>query len=81
MNAKLKRTKTSVTPVLLKHGEVANLLGISEQHLSRLNAAGRIPAPLKLGKSTRWSRKELEEWITAGGPPKAEWEQLKENLQ
>jgi predicted DNA-binding transcriptional regulator AlpA len=36
--------------------------------LYKLNAAGRMPTPVRLGSLMRWRRKEIMEWIDAGCP-------------
>ncbi len=77
MSSKTRKKENSITPVLLNYTEAAKLLRVSEQHLLRLNEAGKIPAPLRLGKSVRWSKKELEDWVDAGGPGREEWERIK----
>jgi excisionase family DNA binding protein len=43
--------------------EAAALLGISTRHLHALVSAGRLPKPVKLGKSARWNREALEAWL------------------
>ena len=53
--------------------EVAKLLQISQRHLW-LNASGRVPRPLRLGKSTLWNLAELRSWMDAGSPDRATWE-------
>ena len=42
----------------------------------RDNAAGRIPAPVKLGGRTLWRRKELLRWVKAGCPDRGAWDAL-----
>jgi hypothetical protein len=39
-----------------------------------MHAGGLIPAPRHIGRSTRWSRRELVDWIDAGCPPRSEWQ-------
>ncbi len=57
--------------------KAAALLGISQRHLWSLNSRGRLPAPVRLGRSVRWNRAELVEWLEAGCPSRHHWEQLK----
>jgi predicted DNA-binding transcriptional regulator AlpA len=40
--------------------EVADYFGLSRGSVWRHTAAGILPAPIKLGHSTRWVRSELE---------------------
>jgi excisionase family DNA binding protein len=53
---------------LLSVRAVAALLDCSTRHVYRLSDAGRMPPPRKLGSLVRWSRQEIEEWITDGCP-------------
>lgn len=56
---------------------MAELLGVSERHIWGLNASGRLPAPIRLGRSVRWNRDEIVAWVGAGGPPRDRWERMK----
>lgn len=58
--------------------EVAALLAISPRHLWQLDKLGRVPRPIRLGRSVRWHRRELEAWLAAGGPPRDQWEVIKQ---
>ncbi len=55
-------------PRLLAVGEVARLLSISIRATWKFVAAGRLPAPVRLGRSVRWRAAELDAWISAGCP-------------
>lgn len=55
-------------PLLLRVGEVAQLLGISERSVWRMQSAGRLPAAVRLAGSIRWRRVEIEAWVDAGCP-------------
>ena len=67
----------AVEPLLLPADEAARLLGISRGHLYKLHASGRLPEPVRLGRAVRWSRRELEDWLAAGAPSRAQWEVAK----
>lgn len=47
--------------------------GVSRSAWYKLVASGKAPRPVKLGRSTRWRRAELEAWIRAGCPPWNTW--------
>jgi len=57
------------TAALLDVTEVAALLHCSGRHVYRLADSGKMPRPVKLGQLVRWSRTQLERWITDGCPP------------
>jgi excisionase family DNA binding protein len=69
-------TTQSPEVLLVPDTVAAALLGISRASLHRLRAAGRMPVPLKLGKSCRWRRDELERWVAAGAPTLAMWREI-----
>ena len=47
---------------------VAEMLGCSTRHVYRLSDAGRMPAPVHLGRLVRWSTSAIQEWIDQGCP-------------
>ena len=63
-------------PLLLTLKQVAELLSVSERHVHKLNSSGRLPRPVRLGRSVRWRRVELESWVEAGSPDRARWETI-----
>lgn len=66
--------------LLINTEELAELLNISRKHVLRMRSAGKLPQPIKLGKSCRWSIKEIEAWIAADCPPLPKWLPIKESL-
>lgn len=59
--------------------EVAELLCISRAHVFRLQRGGKLPAPVRFGRSVRWPRAELQAWLRAGAPDRNEWEAKRES--
>jgi excisionase family DNA binding protein len=60
--------------LVLTAEEVAELLCISRAHVFRLQRGGKLPAPVRFGRSVRWARAELEAWLRAGAPSREEWD-------
>ncbi|MCC7291373.1 MAG: helix-turn-helix domain-containing protein [Phycisphaerales bacterium] len=58
---------------LLTVRDVAGVLRISSRQVQKLRASGRIPAPVKLARSTRWRADEIQAWVQAGCPAADEW--------
>ena len=54
--------------LLIQAEELAALLNVSERTLWRLLSAGKIPEPVRLGRSTRWRLDEVRQWINDGCP-------------
>ncbi|MCC5831107.1 MAG: helix-turn-helix domain-containing protein [Phycisphaeraceae bacterium] len=57
-----------VLPAMLTIDQVARLLNCSTRTVYRLNDAGRMPRPVRLGSLVRWNRSEIEQWIADGCP-------------
>jgi len=53
---------------LMTIDEVARLLNCSTRTVYRLNDAGRVPRPVRLGSLLRWNRRVIEQWIADGCP-------------
>ena len=53
---------------LLDVRRVAELLACSARTVYRLADGGLMPRPRRLGSLVRWSRAEIDDWITAGCP-------------
>ena len=78
MTSKKKKQQQEKNAVVRKDGEnetalldvkeASRLCSISAPMLYKLNAAGNLPAPIKIGKLMRWRRKEILKWINAGCP-------------
>jgi len=57
-----------IAPELLDVHAVADMLSVPLGRVYQFAYVGTIPAPLKLGRLMRWSRRELLRWIDAGCP-------------
>lgn len=53
--------------------DAAKLCGIGRSTWLRLHAAGKTPAPVRLGRSVRWRTAELRAWLIAGCPSRVRW--------
>ncbi|MGD9721815.1 MAG: helix-turn-helix transcriptional regulator [Pirellulales bacterium] len=61
-------------PLLLTAKQAASACGKSLRTWRTWDAAGRIPRPVRIGRSTLWRADELRRWVLAGCPRRAEWE-------
>jgi excisionase family DNA binding protein len=55
-------------PLLISVEAVADLLGISPRSVWRRLSSGEMIEPIKIGKSVRWRRQEVIDWVEAGCP-------------
>jgi predicted DNA-binding transcriptional regulator AlpA len=65
-------------PLAVDAVEAARLCGIGRSLWLGLHSAGRVPAPIRLGRRVLWRREELAAWIEAGCPGRARWEAMTE---
>jgi predicted DNA-binding transcriptional regulator AlpA len=72
-------TGSAVEPLLIPAGVAGPLCGRSEASWWRDHAAGRVPAPVKLGGRTPWRVEELRRWVESGCPDRRAWEALKKS--
>jgi excisionase family DNA binding protein len=68
-NIEFKRAVTQ--PLLIDSRQVGELLNLSTRTVWRLLSAGKLPQPVRIGRSVRWSRSDLETWIANGCPETA----------
>ena len=65
-------------PLLLRAPQAAVLLSTSVRTWRTLNATGKIPRAIRLGRSTYWRPEELKAWVAAGCPDRVSWEMLQQ---
>ena len=54
--------------------ELAALWRVHPRTIKQLKAAGKLPAPIKIGPQTlRWRAAEIHDWLVAGCPDPADW--------
>ena len=64
-----------INPELLKIEQSAALCSMSRSDFYGKLSAGIIgPEPIRLGRSIRFSRIALMDWIAAGCPPRSQWQ-------
>jgi len=52
--------------------DVAEMLQVAVRTVRRLRSTGKLPQPVTIGRSVRWRREDLEEWIAEGCPAKGQ---------
>ena len=59
--------------LLLNTKDSAALCGVTIKRWRTWNALGKIPSPLRVGKSLFWKRDELLCWVDEGCPTRKHW--------
>ena len=59
--------------------QVAKRLGISVRTIWRLDAAGKLPEPIRISGSVRWRSVEITAWIEGGCPDRDSWNRHPKN--
>jgi predicted DNA-binding transcriptional regulator AlpA len=57
--------------------DAAALCGVSRATWLRQHSAGRVPAPVRIGRRTLWRLDELRAWIDAGCPDRDTWQTIR----
>jgi predicted DNA-binding transcriptional regulator AlpA len=64
------------TPLLLRAADAAALCDTSLRTWRTWDVAGKIPQPIRIGRSLRWRASELHAWIAAGCPDRSTWQAM-----
>lgn len=62
------------TALLVTARQAAGMCGKSLRTWRSWDAAGWIPRPVRIGRSTLWRLDELRAWVAADCPRRDEWE-------
>ncbi len=76
-----QRTQRSKTPLantpevlLLNIHRAAAVCSMSARTWRAWDVAGKIPAPIRIGRRTFWRAEDLRDWVAAGCPDRVTWE-------
>ena len=64
--------------LLLRPADAARICGVSVRNWRSWYAAGRIPAPVKVGSLKLWRKRDLDNWADAGCPSRPELKRMQE---
>jgi predicted DNA-binding transcriptional regulator AlpA len=59
--------------LLLRAVAAATVCSVSLRTWRAWDSAGRIPQPVRIGRSTFWRADELRAWVAAGCPDRRTW--------
>lgn len=60
-----KKPPPSFPPALLAFEPLSHYVGFGRSRIYQLINAGEFPPPVKIGKSSRWVRAEIDNWLSA----------------
>jgi predicted DNA-binding transcriptional regulator AlpA len=66
--------KIANSSLVLTAAEAAAIFHKSARSWHNWDATGKIPRPIRIGRSTYWRPEELQAWIAAGCPDRESWE-------
>ncbi len=64
-------------PLMVDARALGFLLGFGLRTIRSMDAAGKLPRPLRISHSVRWSLSEIRDWIDAGAPDRETWTPLR----
>lgn len=62
--------------------QLGAMLNLSVRTIRTMDAAGKLPRPIRLGHAVRWvidGRTGIREWLEAGAPNRKAWEMTHSN--
>lgn len=60
-------------PELIRADHAARLCGVSRVTWLRWRSAGKIPDPIRIGRTVLWSKTDIVRWIAARCPDASTW--------
>lgn len=69
----MNKLAAEIESALWNDVKLASKLGVSRSMIHKLNAAGKLPPPVRLGRCLRWRAAEINAWLAAGCPSRAAW--------
>jgi len=52
---------------------LAEMLSLGLRTIRSMDAAGKLPSPLRIGGRVLWRTAEIRAWLAAGAPDRDEW--------
>jgi predicted DNA-binding transcriptional regulator AlpA len=80
-SGRARRGRARVKRELLRAKRACRLCDVSEATWWRWDAAGKVPAGLKIGGGKFWRQRELLAWIEGGCPDRQTWNALREKTR
>lgn len=75
----MQATINPPTATVLDTAELSLYIGRSQASIARDDAAGRLPRALRIGRSKKWLRADIDLWLALGCPSRPEFEARKKS--
>ena len=72
-----RKRRRKLSPLVADAKRLAKLLDGGKRTVATLHAAGKLPAPVRVGGRVVWIIAEIRAWLAAGAPNRDEWEARK----
>lgn len=67
------RRRRRLSPLVVDCRRLARLLGAGYRTVRGWDAAGRLPAPIRIGGRVLWRVSDIRAWLAAGAPDRETW--------
>jgi prophage regulatory protein len=71
------RKRRRMRPLVVDARGLARLLSSGKRTVGTWNAAGKIPAPIRIGGRVVWVVSEIRAWLAAGAPEREAWDAIR----
>ncbi len=69
-----RKRRRKFSPLVVDAKRLAKLLCAGVRSIRTWDAAGKLPAPIRIGGRVVWRVQEIRAWIEAGAPNRDEWD-------
>lgn len=71
-----RRKRRRLSPLVVDARRLAKLLCAGVRSVRTWDAAGKLPAPIRIGGRVVWRVSEIRAWLAAGAPDRETWAAL-----
>lgn len=72
-----RKRRRKLSPLVVDARRLARLLCCGLRTVRTWDAAGKLPAPIRIGGRVVWRVDEIRSWLAVGAPRRDEWETRK----
>ena len=72
-----RKRRRVLKPLAVDARGLTQLLPFGIRTIRTMDAAGKLPAPVRVGGRVMWLVSEIRAWLAAGAPDRATWEAMR----